>query len=116
MYLDRGAGRLQRRRWLYGDGLSVTLTDTFSTNVFYRVGPSGRMKNAGYTESYHGLYFEKAKELNEQYQLFRFKCSFGTGTCLTNNFQKKSSGYVEQSKVLNIVKRAMWYNLRWYRP
>ncbi|KAG2071784.1 nicotinate phosphoribosyltransferase [Suillus decipiens] len=118
---------------LYGDSLSVTPTDTFSTEVFYREFDNRRAsqwkalrQDSGDPKVFapramqmyeergidyrqkaiifgDALDFEKAKELNEQCQLLGFKCSFGIGTWLTNDFKKKSTGYEEQSKALNIV-------------
>ncbi|KAG2062531.1 Nicotinate/Quinolinate PRTase C-terminal domain-like protein, partial [Suillus decipiens] len=118
---------------LYGDSLSVTPTDTFSTEVFYREFDNRRAsqwkalrQDSGDPKVFapramqmyeergidyrqkaiifgDALDFEKAKELNEQCQLLGFKCSFSIGTWLTNDFKKKSTGYEEQSKALNIV-------------
>ncbi|KAG1883511.1 hypothetical protein F4604DRAFT_295871 [Suillus subluteus] len=39
------------------------------------------------------LNLKKVKELNEQCLLLGFKCSFGIGTWLTNDFKKKSGRY-----------------------
>ncbi|KAG1843920.1 hypothetical protein DFJ58DRAFT_33430 [Suillus subalutaceus] len=39
------------------------------------------------------LNLKKVKELNEQRLLLGFKCSFGIGTWLTNDFKKKSGRY-----------------------
>ncbi|KAG2118543.1 Quinolinate phosphoribosyl transferase [Suillus cothurnatus] len=132
-YKDAAGTALDLWSNLYGDSLSVTLTDTFSTEVFYREFHNRRAnqwkalrqdsgdpkvfaprakrmyeeRGIDYTKKAiifsDGLDFKKAKELNEQCQLLGFKCSFGIGTWLTNDFKKKSSGYEEQSKALNIV-------------
>ncbi|KAG1839772.1 Quinolinate phosphoribosyl transferase [Suillus tomentosus] len=132
-YKDAAGTALDLWSNLYGDGLSVTLTDTFSTEVFYREFDHRRAsqwkalrQDSGdpkvfaprakrmyeelgmdYTQKAiifsDGLDFKKAKELNEQCQLLGFKCSFGIGTWLTNDFKMKSSGYEERSKALNIV-------------
>ncbi|KAG1843930.1 Quinolinate phosphoribosyl transferase [Suillus subalutaceus] len=132
-YKDAAGTALDLWSNLYGDSLSVTLTDTFSTEVFYREFDNRRAnqwkvlrQDSGDPKVFaprakrmyeergidykqkaiifsDGLDFKKAKELNEQCQLLGFKCSFGIGTWLTNDFKKKSSGYEEQSKALNIV-------------
>ncbi|KAG2360208.1 Quinolinate phosphoribosyl transferase [Suillus spraguei] len=132
-YKDAAGTALDLWSNLYRDSLSVTLTDTFSTEVFYREFDNRRAnqwkalrqdsgdpkvfaprakrmyeeRGIDYTQKAiifsDALDFKKAKELNEQCQLLGFKCSFGIGTWLTNDFKKKSSGYEEQSKALNIV-------------
>ncbi|KAG1746257.1 nicotinate phosphoribosyltransferase [Suillus occidentalis] len=132
-YSDAAGTALDLWSNLYGDDLSVTLTDTFSTEVFYREFDNRRAnrwkalrqdsgdptifaprakqmyeeRGIDHTQKAiifsDGLDFKKAKELNEQCQLLGFKCSFGIGTWLTNDFKKKSSGYKEKSKALNIV-------------
>lgn len=132
-YRDAAGTALDLWSNLYGDNLSVTLTDTFSTEVFYREFDNKRAnqwkvlrQDSGDPKEFaprakrmyeergidykqkaiifsDGLDFKKTKELNEQCQLLGFKCSFGIGTWLTNDFKKKSSGYEEQSKALNIV-------------
>ncbi|KAG1743505.1 nicotinate phosphoribosyltransferase family-domain-containing protein [Suillus lakei] len=76
----------------YGDSLRSTIRV---------VKPSTR--TPGLVNFSDGLDFKKAKELNEQCQQLVFKCLFGIGTRVTNDFKKKSSGYKEQSKALNIV-------------
>ncbi|KAG1735778.1 Quinolinate phosphoribosyl transferase [Suillus lakei] len=132
-YKDAAGTALDLWSKLYGDSLSVTLTDTFSTEVFYREFDNRRAnqwktlrQDSGDPKVFaprakqmyedlgidykqkaiifsDGLDFKKAKELNEQCQQLGFKCSFGIGTWLTNDFKKKSGGYKEQSKALNIV-------------
>ncbi|KAG2354983.1 Quinolinate phosphoribosyl transferase [Suillus spraguei] len=132
-YKDAAGTALDLWSNLYGDSLSVTPTDTFSTEVFYREFDNRRAnqwkalrQDSGDPKVFapramqmyeergidykqkaiifnDALDFKKAKELNEQCQLLGFKCSFGIGTWLTNDFKKKSSGYEEQSKALNIV-------------
>ncbi|KAG1725350.1 Quinolinate phosphoribosyl transferase [Suillus paluster] len=132
-YKDAARTALDLWSNLYGEDLSVTLTDTFSTEVFYREFDSRRAsewkalrQDSGDPKVFaprakqmyeehgidhtqkgiifsDGLNFHKAKELNEQCQQLGFKCSFGIGTWLMNDFKKKSSGYKEQSDALIIV-------------
>ncbi|KAG0708095.1 Quinolinate phosphoribosyl transferase [Suillus ampliporus] len=132
-YKDAAGTALDLWSTLYRESLSVTLTDTFTTEVFYREFDSRRAnqwkflrqdsgdakafaprakqmyeeRGIDYTQKgiifSDALDFEKAKGLNEQCQQLGFNCSFGIGTWLTNDFKKKSSGYKEQSKALNIV-------------
>ncbi|EMD33281.1 hypothetical protein CERSUDRAFT_117911 [Gelatoporia subvermispora B] len=46
---------------------------------------------------------DKALKLNEQCHEYGFRCSFGIGTSLTNDFKSVSSGRKEKSKALNMV-------------
>ncbi|KAG1726214.1 Quinolinate phosphoribosyl transferase, partial [Suillus lakei] len=104
-YKDAAGTALDLWSKLYGDSLSVTLTDTFPTEVFYQEFDVRRANQWNALRQDSGD-LKKAKELNQQCQQLRFKCMsrlFGIGTWLTNDFKKKSSGYKEQSKALNIV-------------
>ncbi|KIK92417.1 hypothetical protein PAXRUDRAFT_147374 [Paxillus rubicundulus Ve08.2h10] len=49
------------------------------------------------------LTLDKVLQLKKQCDEIGFKCSFGIGTFLTNNFMKKSSNYAETSRALNMV-------------
>ncbi|KIJ66773.1 hypothetical protein HYDPIDRAFT_26195 [Hydnomerulius pinastri MD-312] len=59
-----------------------------------------RTKSIIYSDS---LTQKKALELKKQCDDIGFKCSFGIGTFLTNDFKTKSSGYQEKSRALNMV-------------
>ncbi|EJF55844.1 nicotinate phosphoribosyltransferase [Dichomitus squalens] len=119
----------------YPNALLIALTDTFSTEAFYK----DFLANKHFAEHWTGLrqdsgdpfvYAPRAKEIYQQLgvdhtkkiiiysdalnvdkalQLKKqcdelgFKCAFGIGTSLSNDFKKKSSGGSEKSKALNMV-------------
>ncbi|PIL29887.1 hypothetical protein GSI_08096 [Ganoderma sinense ZZ0214-1] len=119
----------------YPDALLIALTDTFSTEAFFK----DFLANRHFAEHWTGLRqdsgdpyvfaprakevyeqlgldytkktiifsdaldVEKALQLKKQCDRLGFRCSFGIGTSLTNDFKKKSSGGTEKSKALNMV-------------
>ncbi|KAI1797479.1 nicotinate phosphoribosyltransferase [Ganoderma leucocontextum] len=131
------ANRAALKLWeeTYPNTLLIALTDTFSTEAFYKdfladrhfaEHWTGLRQDSGdpfvfaprakevyehleldYTEKTiifsDGLDVEKALKLKKQCDGLGFKCSFGIGTSLTNDFKKKSSGGSEKSKALNMV-------------
>jgi len=50
-----------------------------------------------------GLTLDKVLQLKKHCDDIGFRCSFGIGTFLTNDFKTKSSGYTKKSKALNMV-------------
>jgi len=117
----------------YGTNLSICLTDTFSSEIFFREFTKeqaehwqGLRQDSGdpflfapvVKEVYKklgidyrqktivysdGLHVDKCLRLKEHCESYGFKASFGIGTNFTNDFTKASSGGSEPSKALNIV-------------
>ncbi|KAI0709863.1 nicotinate phosphoribosyltransferase [Earliella scabrosa] len=119
----------------YPNALQIALTDTFSTEAFYKdfvANPhfaqqwTGLRQDSGdpyifaprAKEIYQqlgvdhttktiifsdALNVEKALKLKKQCDELGFKCAFGIGTSLSNDFKKTSSGGKEKSRALNMV-------------
>ncbi|KAF9223572.1 nicotinate phosphoribosyltransferase [Gyrodon lividus] len=68
--------------------------------MYDSIGVDIRTKNIIYSDA---LTLEKALKLKKQCDEIGFKCSFGIGTFLTNDFKTKSSRYTEKSRALNMV-------------
>ncbi|KAJ3535969.1 hypothetical protein NM688_g6901 [Phlebia brevispora] len=119
----------------YPNDLHIALTDTFSTEAFYKdfvqdktraqrwsglrqdsgdpmvFAPRAKEVYDSLGINYHekiiiysdAINVEKALKIYKQCTEVGFKCSFGIGTSLTNDFKKLSSGGKEKSKALNMV-------------
>ncbi|KAI0714393.1 nicotinate phosphoribosyltransferase [Cerioporus squamosus] len=134
-YEHANATALELWEKTYPNVLQIALTDTFSTEAFYK----DFMANPHFAQQWTGLRqdsgdpyvfaprakqvyeqlgvdhtkkviifsdalnVEKALKLKKQCDELGFKCSFGIGTSLSNDFKKKSSGGKEKSKALNMV-------------
>ncbi|KAI9066123.1 nicotinate phosphoribosyltransferase [Trametes sanguinea] len=125
------------RLWeeVYPNVLQIALTDTFSTEAFYKdflADPhfarqwTGLRQDSGDPFVYaprakevyqqlgvdhtsktiifsDALTVEKALKLKQQCDELGFKCAFGIGTSLSNDFKRVSSGGKEKSRALNMV-------------
>jgi len=131
---ERGTTRaLSLWQSTYGKHLSICLTDTFSSEIFFKDFTKeqaehwqGLRQDSGdpfvfaprAKEVYEklgidhrqktivysdGLHMGKCLKLKEHCESFGFKPSFGIGTNFTNDFNTKSSGGTKPSKALNIV-------------
>ncbi|KAF9267639.1 nicotinate phosphoribosyltransferase [Marasmius fiardii PR-910] len=90
------------KRW---DGLRQDSGDPFvyaprAKEVYNAMGIDHTQKMLIYSD---GLDVDKAIRLKKLTDKIGFKCSFGIGTSLTNDFKKASSNGKEKSKALNIV-------------
>ncbi|KLO12012.1 nicotinate phosphoribosyltransferase [Schizopora paradoxa] len=120
---------------VYPKGPLIALTDTFSTESFYKdfmrdserarrwsglrqdsgdplvyaprareiydsLGIDFRQKSIIFSDA---LTLDKALKIKAQCDEIGFRCSFGIGTFLTNDFRSLSSGGKEKSKALNMV-------------
>jgi nicotinate phosphoribosyltransferase len=68
--------------------------------MYESIGIDIRTKTILYSDA---LTLDKVLQLKKQCDDIGFKCSFGIGTSLTNDFKTKSSGYSEKSRALNMV-------------
>ncbi|KAH0833146.1 Quinolinate phosphoribosyl transferase [Lanmaoa asiatica] len=68
--------------------------------MYESIGIDIRTKTIVYSDS---LTLDKVLQLKKQCDDIGFRCSFGIGTFLTNDFKTKSSGYTEKSRALNMV-------------
>ncbi|KAG7089687.1 hypothetical protein E1B28_011343 [Marasmius oreades] len=90
------------RRW---DGLRQDSGDPFAyapqaREVYEALGIDHTQKTIIYSDN---INIDKALALKKLTDEIGFKCSFGIGTFLTNDFEKASSNGKEKSKALNIV-------------
>ncbi|KAI9001524.1 nicotinate phosphoribosyltransferase [Trametes punicea] len=134
-YPHANATALKLWEEVYPNVLQIALTDTFSTEAFYKdflADPhfarqwTGLRQDSGdpyvfaprAKEIYQqlgvdhttktiifsdALNVEKALRLKKQCDEIGFKCAFGIGTSLSNDFKKVSSGGKEKSRALNMV-------------
>ncbi|KAI0350058.1 nicotinate phosphoribosyltransferase [Trametes cingulata] len=133
----QGVNATALRLWeeVYPDVLQIALTDTFSTEAFYKdfvqdphfaqqwtglrqdsgdpfifapraleiyqqLGVDHTKKTIIFSDA---LNVEKALKLKKQCDELGFKCAFGIGTSLSNDFKKASGGGKEKSRALNMV-------------
>ncbi|KAG8213192.1 Quinolinate phosphoribosyl transferase [Butyriboletus roseoflavus] len=68
--------------------------------MYESMGIDIRTKTIVYSDA---LTLDKVLQLKKQCDDIGFRCSFGIGTFLTNDFKTKSSGYTEKSRALNMV-------------
>ncbi|CDO74361.1 hypothetical protein BN946_scf184355.g9 [Trametes cinnabarina] len=134
-YPHANATALRLWEQVYPNVLQIALTDTFSTEAFYKDFMSephfaqqwtGLRQDSGDPFVYaprarevyqqlgvdhttktiifsDALNVEKALKLKRQCDELGFKCAFGIGTSLSNDFTKLSSGGKEKSRALNMV-------------
>ncbi|KIJ28172.1 hypothetical protein M422DRAFT_215464 [Sphaerobolus stellatus SS14] len=132
-YENANAKALDLWHEVYGNSILIALTDTFTTEAFFKDFTADRARlwsgirqdsgdpfayaprakqmyqSLGVEPKDHFIVFsdnlnvDLAKKLKEQCDDLGLKCSFGIGTNFTNDFKKKSSGGTEKSKALNIV-------------
>ncbi|KAH7912012.1 Quinolinate phosphoribosyl transferase [Hygrophoropsis aurantiaca] len=132
-YENANSNALKRWETVYPNHLQITLTDTFSTETFYKEFDKERAQHWKTLRQDSGdpfVYAPRAKKmfedlgidirtksiifsdalnsdkvlrLKKQCDELGFSCSFGIGTFLTNDFKTLSSGGTIQSRALNMV-------------